>query len=178
MKIEEMNALRAQYREPIIETLEATFPGLIRRVPHTNDLYIMTNAPEGHPQEVKISVGVPLWISTDKTKAFCYKDAVTKAEAEFAEKEAKKAENAKKRAERSENPVSKKVDNTAYDAKVLSFLSEHEESISVADLFNAHEWDEENKETKGKRISALSRLNKEGKVNKIDGKPSAKWTIA
>ena len=164
MKIEEMNALRAQYREPIIETLEATFPGLIRRVPHTNDLYIMTNAPEGHPQEVKISVGVPLWISTDKTKAFCYEDAVTKAEAEFAE--------------RSENPVSKKVDNTAYDAKVLSFLSEHEEPISVADFFDAHEWDEENKETKGKLISALSRLNKEGKVNKIDGKPSAKWTIA
>ena len=89
-----------------------------------------------------------------------------------------KAENAKKRAERSENPVSKKVDNTAYDAKVLSFLSEHEEPISVADFFNAHEWDEENKETKGKLISALSRLNKEGKVNKIDGKPSAKWTIA
>ena len=172
MKIEEMNALRAQYREPIIETLEATFPGLIRRVPHTNDLYIMTNAPEGHPQEVKISVGVPLWISTDKTKAFCYEDAVAKAEAEFAEKEAKKAE------KRSENPASKKVDNTAYDAKVLSFLSEHEEPISVADFFDAHEWDEENKETKGKLISALSRLNKEGKVNKIDGKPSAKWTIA
>lgn len=175
MKIEEMNALRAQYREPVIETLEATFPDRIRRVPHTNDLYLMTNAPDGHPQEVKISVGVPIWIDTEKTKAFCYEDAVAKAEAEFAEKEAKKAENAKKR---SETPVSKKVDNTAYDAKVLSFLSEHEEPISVADLFSAHEWDEENKETKGKLISALSRLNREGKVNKIDGKPSAKWTVA
>lgn len=62
--------------------------------------------------------------------------------------------------------------------RFFSFLSEHEEPISAADFFEAHEWDEENKETKGKLISALSRLNKEGKVNKIDGKPSAKWTIA
>ena len=178
MKINEMNALRAQYREPVIDTLMNTFPGLIRRVPHTNDLYIMTNAPEGHPQEVKISVGVPAWIGTEKSPAFSIDATIAKAEADFAEKEAKKAENAKKRAERSANPVSKKVDNTAYDAKVISFLSEHEEPITVADLFGAHEWDEENKETKGKLISALSRLNKEGKVNKIDGKPSAKWTIA
>lgn len=177
MKIEEMNAIRAQYREPIIETLEATFPNIIR-IPHTNDFYIPTGAPNNQPQYVKLSVGVPAWIGTEKSPAFSIDATIAKAEADFAEKEAKKAENAKKRAERSANPVSKKVDNTAYDAKVLSFLSEHEEPISVADLFNAHEWDEENKETKGKLISALARLNKEGKVNKIDGKPSAKWATA
>lgn len=177
MKIEEMNAIRSTFREPVVAQLENTFPGLVR-IPHTNDFYIPTGAPEGQPQYVKLSVGVPAWIGTEKSPAFSIESATQKAEADFAEKEAKKEENAKKRAERSANPVSRKVDNTAYDAKVVSFLSEHEEPISAADLFAAHEWDEENKETKGKLISALARLNREGKVNKIDGKPSAKWAIA
>lgn len=177
MKIEEMNQIRSTFREPVVAQLETAFPNIIR-IPHTNDFYIPTYAPDNQPQYVKLSVGVPAWIGTEKSPAFSIDATIAKAEADFAEKEAKKAENAKKRAERSANPVSKKVDNTAYDAKVLSFLSEHEEPISVADLFNAHEWDEENKETKGKLISALARLNKEGKVNKIDGKPSAKWATA
>lgn len=173
MNLTEMNAIRAAVREPVADILTATIPNLVR-IPHENEFYLASTTPEGTPCYVKITVGVPNWYDTAKTEAFNLEARIAKAEADYADKEKRKAEAEAKKSENGE-PAERKVDNTAYDAKVLNFLREHEEAISAADLYTAHEWDMDNKETKGKMISALSRLAKADKVSKIANKGAALW---
>lgn len=180
MRIEEMNAIRSAARETVVPTLVEAFEkkGMkITKIPHENTWYVELDMGENMPTHAKITLGIPTWTSTEKVPAFNLETAIAKAEADFAAKEEKKAANAAKRAERAANPKPARVDNTAYDAKVLEYLGAHEEPISAADLFAAHEWDEENKETKGKLISALSRLAKENKVENVKDKSKSYWKI-
>lgn len=174
MKIEELNAIRAAVREPVADILTACIPNLVR-IPHENEFYLPSTTPDGTPCYVKIAIGVPDWYNTAKREAFSLTERIEKAEADFNERERKKAEAKAKKDEKGENETTSRVDNTEYDEKVLSYLREHTEAISAADLYEAHEWDLDNKETKGKMISALSRLAKANKVSKIASRGASLW---
>ena len=174
MKIEELNTIRAAVREPVADILTACIPNLVR-IPHENEFYLPSTTPDGTPCYVKIAIGVPNWYDTAKTEAFSLTERIEKAEADFNEKERKKAEAEAKKSEKGETETTSRVDNTEYDEKVLSYLREHTEAISAADLYEAHEWDLDNKETKGKMISALSRLAKANKVSKIASRGASLW---
>lgn len=171
MKIEELNAIRAAVREPVADILTACIPNLVR-IPHENEFYLPSTTPDGTPCYVKIAIGVPNWYDTAKTEAFSLTERIEKAEADFNEKERKKTE---AEAKKGETETTSRVDNTEYDEKVLSYLREHAEAISAADLYEAHEWDLDNKETKGKMISALSRLAKANKASKIASRGASLW---
>lgn len=178
MTILEANAIRSAARSLVVPTFEETFPNAVK-LPHKNIWYVpITMEGEDMPQYVKVEIGVPAWVTSGKVTAFDLEAAIAKDEADFAEKEQKKAENAAKREANADKPKERKVDNTAYDAKVLAYLGEHEEPITAADFFAAHEWDEENKETKGKLTSALTRLGKAGKVVNQKDKSKSYWTLA
>lgn len=170
MKINEVNEIRAAVREPIADILTATIPNLVR-IPHENEFYLPSTTPDGTLCYVKITIGVPNWYNTAKTEAFNLDARIAKAEAEYADKEQRKAE--AKKSEKSET-ANRKVDNTAYDEKVWNFLNEHEEPISAADLYTAH-WDITSTETKGKMVSALSRLAKADRVSKIVNNGASLW---
>ena len=155
--MEEKATLRKEAMEMILPRFNSAFTEALK-VPHNNEWYIPVDMGEGKPCFVKVVMSVPEWVSTENRPAFDFDTCVAKAEQLYLSKEATKAANAEKRANATPR---EKVDNTAYDAKVF---------------YEAHEWDEG--ETKGKLISALTRMSREGKIVCVPDKPANKWILA
>lgn len=170
--MEEKTALRNEAMEMVLPRFNAAFAEALK-VPHNNEWYIPVDMGEGKPSFIKVVMSVPEWVDTEKRPAFDFDTCVAKAEQKYLDNEAKRAANAEKRA----NATSReKVDNTVYDAKVLEYFAEHLEATTAKDFYEAHEWDEG--ETKGKLISALTRLSREGKIVCVPDKPANKWILA
>lgn len=172
MTINEMNAIRSNARNQVVSVLNDNFLG-IKHVPHTNEYYIETEV-EGveAPVYVKIVPSVVAWETSGNVKAFDFEERCAEVEKEWQEKEARKAERAEKKSNAPE-----KVDNTAYDLKVLGYVASLAEPATCADIYEMNEWDAG--ETKGKLASALGRLRKDGKVAQEIGKDKKKvWKIA
>lgn len=170
--MEEKATLRKEAMEMILPRFNSAFTEALK-IPHNNEWYIPVDMGEGKPRFVKVVMSVPEWVSTENRPAFDFDTCVARAERLYLNKEAEKAANAEKRANATPR---EKVDNTAYDAKVLEYFAEHLEPTTAKDFYEAHEWDEG--ETKGKLISALTRLSREGKIVCVPDKPANKWILA
>lgn len=170
--MEEKTALRNEAMEMVLPRFNAAFAEALK-IPHNNEWYIPVDMGEGKPSYIKVVMSVPEWVDTENRPAFDFDTCVAKAEQKYLDNEAKKAANAEKRANATPR---EKVDNTAFDAKVLEYFAEHLEPVTAKDFYEAHEWDEG--ETKGKLVSALTRLNRARKIAVMPDKPANKWILA
>lgn len=166
MKIEEMNAIRAEVRNTVLPTFLSAFPTAVN-VPGTNDYYVMVG-----DKYVKFSLSVAQWYDTQSKPAFNLDATIAEATDKLAEKEAKRIER-----ENKPKKASGPVDHTDFDNTVYTALASMTEPMTTKVFYDSCEWPEEF--TKGKVTVALKRLTQAGRVVATDDEHGYKvWSVA
>lgn len=155
MKIEEMNAIRAEVRNTVLPTFLSAFPTAVN-VPGTNDYYVAVG-----DKYVKFGLTVAQWYDTNSKPAFNLKNTIDEATIKLADKEARRVER-ENRPKKSSAPV----DHTDFDNAVYAALSTMSEPMPVKEFYDACDWPEEF--TKGKVVVALRRLIESGRAESVD----------